>query len=237
MRSALTAHVLPTKCLFLAAFPVHGRSLGVRCGGSLDLVSLIPYQYGTASQYNLSVTSMSIKSKHNTTHPNNNGRPIFHPKARHNHPSHRPRPPPHRNRPLQRTLSILLNAPIYYGGTQATLGPPSQIQFWVSLFSHRPPQIPSDTYFINNILKTRLNGYSAVTDSPCNGLIPELLDLYPKAVVICTLRDPDAWVRSKETVSSAALLCLRALLDTRYAAFPYLNQGVAKAVSCALWSA
>ncbi|KAL1599154.1 hypothetical protein SLS59_006606 [Nothophoma quercina] len=116
-------------------------------------------------------------------------------------------------------LSILLNAPIYYGGTQATLGPPFQNQFWVSLLSNRPPQIPSDTYFINNILKTRLNGYSAVTDSPCNGLIPELLDLYPKAVVICTLRDPDAWVRSKETVSSAALLCLRALLDTRELCF------------------
>lgn len=102
MRSALTAHVLPIEYLFLAAFPVHGRSLRVRCGGSLDLVSLIPYQYGTASQYNLSITLKSIKSKHNTTHPNSNGRPIFHPKARYNYPSHRPRPPPHRNRLLQR---------------------------------------------------------------------------------------------------------------------------------------
>lgn len=45
-----------------------------------------------------------------------------------------------------------------------------------------------------------------MTDSPCNGLIPELLTLYPNAVVICTVREPDAWVRSMATVANAATL-------------------------------
>jgi hypothetical protein len=107
---------------------------------------------------------------------------------------------------FSRALSILFDAPVYHGGTQATLGPPSHIQSWITLLSHWPSRTPSDTETINNILKTRLDGYAAVTDAPCNGLIPELLSLYPEAIVICTIRDPDAWVRSMETVSSAALL-------------------------------
>jgi hypothetical protein len=51
-----------------------------------------------------------------------------------------------------------------------------------------------------------LDGYAAVTDAPCNGLIPELLTLYPNAMVICTTRDPDAWVKSMATVANAATL-------------------------------
>ena len=45
-----------------------------------------------------------------------------------------------------------------------------------------------------------------MTDAPCNGLVPELLELYPDAVVICTVRDPDAWVASMATVANAATL-------------------------------
>jgi hypothetical protein len=62
-------------------------------------------------------------------------------------------------------------------------------------------------------LRTRLDGYAAVTDAPCNGLIPELLALYPDAIVICTMRDADAWVKSMATVANAATLWfLRAVL-------------------------
>ena len=43
-----------------------------------------------------------------------------------------------------------------------------------------------------------------MTNSPCNGLVHELLALYPDAVVICSIRDPDPWVKSMATVANAA---------------------------------
>lgn len=103
-------------------------------------------------------------------------------------------------------LSILLDAPVYHGGTQVTLGPPSHIKSWITALSHWPPRAPSDARIVTTQLQTRLDGYVAVTDAPCNGLVPELLELYPDAVVICTMRDPDAWVASMATVANAATL-------------------------------
>jgi hypothetical protein len=41
-----------------------------------------------------------------------------------------------------------------------------------------------------------LPGYVAVTDTWGAAFPPELLDLYPDAVVICTVREPKAWWKS-----------------------------------------
>jgi hypothetical protein len=114
---------------------------------------------------------------------------------------------------FSRALSILLSGPVYHGGTQTTLGPPTDIKSWINLLSHWPPRSPSDKHTVLSILKNRLDGYAAVTDSPCNGLVPELLSLYPDAIVICTIRDPTMWVKSMETVANASTLWfLRAVL-------------------------
>lgn len=103
-------------------------------------------------------------------------------------------------------LSILLSGPAYHGGTQCTLGPEKDIRSWIKVLNHWPPKSPSDKALIQNTLNERLDGYIAVTDSPCNGLVPELLELYPDAIVICTTRDVDGWVKSMETVANAATL-------------------------------
>lgn len=110
-------------------------------------------------------------------------------------------------------LSTLLHGPVYHGGTQATLGPPREILSWIQLLAHYPPHTPAQKATVQRILKERLDGYAAVTDSPCNGLVEELLELYPEAIVICTIRDPDAWVESMATVANASTLWfLRAVL-------------------------
>jgi hypothetical protein len=59
---------------------------------------------------------------------------------------------------------------------------------------------------VNTILADRFEGYAAVTDAPGTGLVKEMLELYPDAKVICTVRDPDAWVKSMDTVANAATL-------------------------------
>lgn len=107
---------------------------------------------------------------------------------------------------FSQALSILLDAPVYHGGTQATLGPPSHIKSWIDLLSRWPFRTAVDTAIFNQHLKPRLDGYAAVTDSPCNGLVRELLSLYPDAIVICTIREPDPWVNSMATVANAATI-------------------------------
>ncbi|KAF3041946.1 hypothetical protein E8E12_008461 [Didymella heteroderae] len=107
---------------------------------------------------------------------------------------------------FSKALSILLDAPVYHGGTQVTLGPPSHINSWIEVLSQWPSRAPSDTASVDKHLNARLDGYAAVTDAPCNGLVSELLTLYPNAIVICTVRDPDAWVKSMATVANAATL-------------------------------
>jgi hypothetical protein len=81
------------------------------------------------------------------------------------------------------------------------------------MLSHWPCKNPSDKAIVKDILKDRLDGYTAVTDSPCNGLVEEILVLYPNAIVICTTRDPGDWVKSMATIANAATLSfLRVLL-------------------------
>lgn len=103
-------------------------------------------------------------------------------------------------------LRILLGGPVYHGGTQATLGPEREIRSWINLLSHFPPKSPTGKKLIHDILKERFDGYAATTDAPAAGLVQDLLEIYPDAIVICTIRDPDSWVKSMETVSNASTL-------------------------------
>ena len=48
---------------------------------------------------------------------------------------------------------------------------------------------------LDNLAK-RLDGYVATADPPFSQLVPELMELYPDAKVICTTRDPEAWAKS-----------------------------------------
>lgn len=43
-----------------------------------------------------------------------------------------------------------------------------------------------------------------MTDAPAFGLVPELMELYPYAPVICTVRDPEAWESSMEGTANAS---------------------------------
>ncbi|MCJ1358916.1 MAG: hypothetical protein MMC33_008916 [Icmadophila ericetorum] len=48
----------------------------------------------------------------------------------------------------------------------------------------------------------RLRG---TTDTPGAHFVSELLELYPDAKVICTVRDPDAWAKSIDTLTDQTL--------------------------------
>lgn len=51
----------------------------------------------------------------------------------------------------------------------------------------------------------RFEGYVAMVDAPAHALVPELMQLYPDAIVICTVRDAKAWEKSMGGVANASM--------------------------------
>ena len=107
---------------------------------------------------------------------------------------------------FSRSLEILLDGPVYHGGTQTTLGPEVDIKSWIQILRHWPAKSPADKQLIQTLLRERLNGFAAITDAPGASLVPELMELFPNAKVICTVRNPDSWVKSMAGTSSAATM-------------------------------
>ncbi|KAJ5450412.1 NAD dependent epimerase/dehydratase [Penicillium daleae] len=102
-------------------------------------------------------------------------------------------------------LEILCDGPVFHCGTQATLGPTLQIKQWMEILRCWLAGSESDREIMLRVLKRQLDGYAAVTDSPGAQFVPELMELYPDAKVICTIRDPVAWEKSMEQVRNATV--------------------------------
>lgn len=103
-------------------------------------------------------------------------------------------------------LSILLNGPVYHSGTQITLGPESEIKSWIRILRLWGTGQPDDRKAALSLMESTLDGYVAITDSPGDQLVPELLEVYPDALVIVTTRDPQLWERSMSQVAGLATL-------------------------------
>jgi hypothetical protein len=103
-------------------------------------------------------------------------------------------------------LSHLLDGPVYHGGTQTTLGDPIEIKSLIQIINLWVSASPQDNKTALAMLKERLDGYVAVTDSPCAQFTPELLTLYPDAIVVCTVRDPAAWYKSMGQTAGLATM-------------------------------
>ncbi|KAF7181850.1 hypothetical protein CNMCM7691_001147 [Aspergillus felis] len=107
-------------------------------------------------------------------------------------------------------LTILLDGPVYHGGTQTTRGPPSELKSWVRILR---AWLEGEKRTVLSLIERRLVGYAAITDTPGCQLLPELLELYPDAMVVCTVRDPVAWEKSMNQIHSfTRLWFLKALL-------------------------
>jgi hypothetical protein len=103
-------------------------------------------------------------------------------------------------------LRILLNGPIYHGGTQMTQGAESDIRGWIKILSRLPARTEGEKAKQAALLHERLDGYAAVMDSPACGFVPELMEMYPDAIVICTTRDSASWAKSMGAVSTVATM-------------------------------
>ncbi|KAJ5871929.1 uncharacterized protein N7529_004282 [Penicillium soppii] len=98
---------------------------------------------------------------------------------------------------FSQALEILLNGPVYHCGTQISRGPPNEIKSWMPILQKWFKQDDAETRSsMLSLLRARLAGYVAITDSPGCEFVPELMELYPDAKVICTTRDPVSWETS-----------------------------------------
>ncbi|KJX97049.1 nad dependent epimerase dehydratase like protein [Zymoseptoria brevis] len=110
-------------------------------------------------------------------------------------------------------LSTLLHGPVYHGGTQTIVsGDETHIKTWISILQHTPYRSPSDKAFVLDALRTLTTGYVACADAPFAQFVPELREIYPDAIVLCTVRDPEAWARSMGDMATASLQALLAVM-------------------------
>ena len=103
---------------------------------------------------------------------------------------------------FSQALEILLDGPVYHCGTQSSMGPPAEIKGWIPILQNWLKGDPASRATMLPLLRRRLAGYVAITDSPGSQFIPELMELYPDAKVICTTRDPVLWEPSMMRVQS-----------------------------------
>ena len=97
---------------------------------------------------------------------------------------------------MTKALSILLDGPVYHGGTQMSNASSADFTAWTRILRRLPVRTEADKELVRPTLAELTDGYAAMADYLGAFFAPELLELYPDAMVVCTVRDPDAWVKS-----------------------------------------
>lgn len=93
-------------------------------------------------------------------------------------------------------VSQLLDGPSYHVGVQtAASSNELHVRNWISVLGVRPYR-KQDKQYALDILRSELDGYVMATDPPVLWLVPELLEVFPDAIVIVTMRDKKSWAVS-----------------------------------------
>ncbi|CAM1511898.1 Fc.00g094110.m01.CDS01 [Cosmosporella sp. VM-42] len=82
--------------------------------------------------------------------------------------------------------------------------PKIEIKTWIKILSQWPSKDERTNRMNLDVIKSRTDGYVAITASPGCSMVPELMTLYPDAKVICTVRGFEAWEKSMQGVASAS---------------------------------
>ncbi|KAK2594958.1 hypothetical protein QQS21_007316 [Conoideocrella luteorostrata] len=100
-------------------------------------------------------------------------------------------------------LTIALDAPVHDAGVQSLAGSAHQRKAWSELMRLAPVATThADEKQVDALLAKLMEGYCATVDGPSNLLTPELLRVFPDAIVIATTRDSSSWYRSLRLMNS-----------------------------------
>ncbi|KAI1374240.1 hypothetical protein F4677DRAFT_461540 [Hypoxylon crocopeplum] len=104
---------------------------------------------------------------------------------------------------LNEALTILLDGPVHDSGIQSLGGPMEQIQAWLDIMELAPKaQTFSEQKKLDWLISEVLDGYVATMDCPAATLTPEIMRVYPDAIVIATTRNQVAWWKSMNYLNS-----------------------------------
>nr|CAX77479.1 hypothetical protein [Schistosoma japonicum] len=95
---------------------------------------------------------------------------------------------------MKRALEILLGKPCYHM-MDIMLRKHEDIGKWLQLIDE-VNKTSRNEVIIHDILSEILTGYASVTDIPTCGFYRELMNVYPNAKVILTIRDKTDWLSS-----------------------------------------
>ncbi|RYP63893.1 hypothetical protein DL771_009068 [Monosporascus sp. 5C6A] len=104
---------------------------------------------------------------------------------------------------LNEALAILLDGPVHDSGIQSLGGTIRQIRHWLALMELAPKAYMfSDQKKLDWLVSDLFEGYVATMDCPAALLTPEIMKVFPDAIVIVTTRDQKSWWRSMEYLNS-----------------------------------
>lgn len=104
---------------------------------------------------------------------------------------------------LNEALTILLDGPVHDAGVQSLGGSFHQVNQWMEVMKKAPfAKTFAEKKYVQYLLADILDGYVATVDCPAVTLTPELMELYPDAVVIATTRDTESWWKSMDYMNS-----------------------------------
>ncbi|CAH8620739.1 unnamed protein product [Schistosoma rodhaini] len=89
---------------------------------------------------------------------------------------------------LKNALEIIYHKPCYHM-TEIIIKQQNDIDKWQKLFDEALKMESTNELIIQDGLKEILNNYEAVTDVPACGFYKELMNIYPNAKVLLTIRD------------------------------------------------
>lgn len=88
----------------------------------------------------------------------------------------------------------------------------THIKTQIEILKRTPITSAEDKAFVLENLRALTTGYVAVMDSSMCQFVPELVELYPDAVVICTVRDPEAWAKSMGALATTTTQTMLAVM-------------------------
>ncbi|OAL33746.1 hypothetical protein AYO20_06922 [Fonsecaea nubica] len=94
---------------------------------------------------------------------------------------------------MTKALEILLKGPVFHGGSASYLSDAVTQRRMLELARHCPIRTLVDRTFVQYRLAELTEACVATSDQPGCYFLEELLQLYPEAKVICTIRDRDSW--------------------------------------------
>lgn len=111
-------------------------------------------------------------------------------------------------------LRKLLKGNVFDGGHASWYGSIEQQKLLLDLALQCPMHTAADRAFVLDTLKELTRGCVASSDQPGCYFLEELLELYPRAKVIVSIRDPETWWPSYCALwNSVAVLYLWSVLD------------------------